>query len=105
VVLKQREHGAAGDHQGFFKSITIPEAIAVSRSCIFADPLGGQPAHLKSSAPMSPQGLLKAPGSVPNSRKRRGVRHRFVSILSVSACAVPTEVRLIHRDHPGVSTT
>ena len=39
-------------------------------------------------AAMSPQGLLGALGAVADSRKRRGVRHRFISILTLCACAV-----------------
>jgi predicted transposase YbfD/YdcC len=39
-------------------------------------------------AAMSPQGLLEALGSVADPRKKRGVRHRFVSVLALCACAV-----------------
>jgi hypothetical protein len=39
-------------------------------------------------AAMSPQWLLEALGAVADPRKRRGVRHRFISILALCACAV-----------------
>jgi len=48
----------------------------------------GQPGRLPAMAAMYPQGLLKAFAAVADPRKKRGVRHRFVSILAVSACAV-----------------
>jgi len=39
-------------------------------------------------AAMSPQGLLEALSAVADPRRRRGVRHRFISILALCACAV-----------------
>ena len=46
------------------------------------------PGRLAAMAAMSPQGLLEALGVVADPRKKRGVRHRFVSILALCACAV-----------------
>jgi len=39
-------------------------------------------------ATMSRQGLLEALSVIADPRKRRGVRHRFISILALCACAV-----------------
>jgi urease gamma subunit len=46
------------------------------------------PGRLGAMAVMSPQGLLEALSTVADPRKRRGVRHRFISILALCACAV-----------------
>jgi hypothetical protein len=40
-----------------------------------------------------PDGLLSALSAVADPRKRRGVRHRFVSVLAVSVCAVMAGAR------------
>jgi len=44
-------------------------------------------------AAMSPQGLLEALSAVADPRKSRGVRHRFISILALGACAVLSGAR------------
>ncbi|MDQ1537892.1 MAG: hypothetical protein QOE58_2285 [Actinomycetota bacterium] len=46
------------------------------------------PGHLAAMAAVSPQGLMEALSSVADPRRRRGVRHRFISILALCACAV-----------------
>jgi len=46
------------------------------------------PGRLGAMAAMSPQGLLEALSAVADPRKSRGVRHRFISILALCACAV-----------------
>ena len=46
------------------------------------------PGRLAAMAAMSPKGLLEALSVVADPRKCRGVRHGFVSILAVCACAV-----------------
>ncbi|HEY8653838.1 MAG TPA: ISAs1 family transposase [Dermatophilaceae bacterium] len=46
------------------------------------------PVRLAAMAAMSPQGLLEALSAVADPRRRRGVRHRFISILALCACAV-----------------
>ena len=47
----------------------------------------GHPGRLAAMAAMSPQGLLEALGAVTDPRKRRGVRHRFISIDFVFGAA------------------
>jgi predicted transposase YbfD/YdcC len=44
--------------------------------------------RLAAMAATSPQGLLEALGAVADPRKKRGVRHGFISILALCACAV-----------------
>jgi len=44
-------------------------------------------------AVISPLGWLEALGAVAGLRKRRGVRHRFISILVLCACVVLAGVR------------
>lgn len=64
---------------------------AVSSSPIAA--LSRQLAPLSEVAPRARAGLLEVLGSVPDPRKKRGVRHRFSAILFVSVCAVATGAR------------
>ena len=47
-----------------------------------------QSGRLAALAVRSPQGLLEALGAVADPRKKRGVRHGFISILALCACAV-----------------
>ncbi|MEO6083303.1 MAG: transposase family protein, partial [Umezawaea sp.] len=44
-------------------------------------------------APQARTGLLEVLESVPDPRKKRGVRHRFSAILFVSVCAVVSGAR------------
>ena len=47
-----------------------------------------QSGSLAATAVRSPQGLLEALSAVADPRKKRGVRHGFISILALCACAV-----------------
>ena len=47
-----------------------------------------QSGRLAVVAVRSPQGLLEALSAVADPRKKRGVRHGFISILALCACAV-----------------
>jgi predicted transposase YbfD/YdcC len=64
---------------------------AVSSSPIAA--LSRQLAPLSEVAPGARGGLLAVLESVPDPRKKRGVRHRFSAILFVSVCAVVSGAR------------
>ena len=64
---------------------------AVSSSPIAA--LSRQLAPLNEVAPRARAGLLEVLESVPDPRKKRGVRHRFAAILFVSVCAVVSGAR------------
>jgi hypothetical protein len=64
---------------------------AVSSSPIAA--LSRQLAPLGEVTPQARGGLLEVLESVPDPRKRRGVRHRFSGILFVSVCAVVSGAR------------
>jgi hypothetical protein len=50
-------------------------------------------APLSEVAPLARGGLLEVLESVPDPRKKRGVRHRFAVILFVSVCAVVSGAR------------
>lgn len=64
---------------------------AVSSSPIAV--LSRQLAPLGGVAPRARAGLLEVLESVPDPRKKRGVRHRFAAILFVSVCAVVSGAR------------
>ena len=64
---------------------------AVSSSPITV--LSRQLAPLGEVAPQARAGLLEVLESVPDPRKKRGVRHRFAAILFVSVCAVVSGAR------------
>ena len=64
---------------------------AVSSSPITV--LSRQLAPLGEVAPPARAGLLEVLESVPDPRKKRGVRHRFAAILFVSVCAVVSGAR------------
>lgn len=64
---------------------------AVSSSPIAV--LSRQLAPLGEVAPQARVGLLEVLESVPDPRKKRGVRHRFAAILFVSVCAVVSGAR------------
>lgn len=64
---------------------------AVSSSPIAV--LSRQLAPLSEVAPQARAGLLEVLESVPDPRKKRGVRHRFAAILFVSVCAVVSGAR------------
>lgn len=64
---------------------------AVSSSPITV--LSRQLAPLGEVAPQARDGLLEVLESVPDPRKKRGVRHRFAAILFVSVCAVVSGAR------------
>ena len=64
---------------------------AVSSSPIAA--LSRHLAPLSEVAPHARAGLLEVLESVPDPRKKRGVRHRFAAILFVSVCAVVSGAR------------
>ena len=55
--------------------------------------LSRQLASLGEVAPQARGGLLEVLESVPDPRKKRGVRHRFSAILFVSVCAVVSGAR------------
>jgi hypothetical protein len=52
-----------------------------------------QDGRFPTMAQASPTGLLDALGAVADPRKSRGVRHRFVSVLALAACAVAAGAR------------
>ena len=64
---------------------------AVSSSPITV--LSRQLAPLGEVTPQARGGLLEVLESVPDPRKKRGVRHRFSAILFVSVCAVVSGAR------------
>ena len=64
---------------------------AVSSSPIAV--LSRQLASLGEVAPQARTGLLQVLESVPDPRRKRGVRHRFAAILFVSVCAVVSGAR------------
>jgi predicted transposase YbfD/YdcC len=86
-------HGETVDHEGsyaivIFGAFAVP---AVSSSPIAV--LSRQVAPLGEVAPQARAGLLEVLESVPDPRKKRGVRHRFAAILFVSVCAVVSGAR------------
>jgi len=61
-----------------------------------SSPIAALSGHLASLGEVRPQtrgGLLEVLESVPDPRKKRGVRHRFSAILFVSVCAVVSGAR------------
>jgi predicted transposase YbfD/YdcC len=67
----------------------IPWSLAVSAVASSLIPSATrQGGRFPAMAQMPPDGLLSALSAVVDPRRRRGVRHRFVSVLAVSVCAV-----------------
>lgn len=63
---------------------------------VSSSPISALSRHLAPLGEVGPQergGLLEVLESVPDPRKKRGVRHRFPAILFVSVCAVASGAR------------
>jgi len=63
---------------------------------VSSSPIAALSRHLTPLSEVAPQargGLLEALETVPDPRKKRGVRHRFAAILFVSVCAVVSGAR------------
>jgi hypothetical protein len=91
-VVRSR-HGGTVDHEGSY-AIVIFGALAVP--AVTSSPIVALSRHLAPLSEVAPQaraGLLEALESVPDPRKKRGVRHRFAAILFVSVCAVVSGAR------------